>query len=453
MSGTPIRVLVADDQQHVLESLRLLLKTRGWEVETVNSPAAAVRAAGSREFDVVLLDLNYRRDTTSGDEGMELLSQMHEYDPQLPIVVMTAFGSIDLAVEAMRRGARDFVQKPWENERLVTTISTQAELGRAIRKGERLELENRELRRNGHPSDLIAESAAMRPVLDVVARVGPSDANVLILGENGTGKGVIARALHASSRRASRSLVSVNIGGISESLFESELFGHVRGAFTDAKADRIGRFELADGGTIFLDEIANMPMTQQAKLLRVIETGEYERVGSSQTKRADARVLTATNARLNDEVAAGRFREDLLFRLNTVTIVVPPLRDRRDDVPVLAAHFMRRYATRYRKTMRGFSDAAMRALLAYGWPGNVRELDHVVERAVLMAADSQISEGDLGLTRSETQSRLEDLSLEEVEYMLVKKALSRFDGNVARAAEALGLSRSALYRRLQRFGL
>jgi DNA-binding NtrC family response regulator len=451
-----MRILVADDQQHVLESLRLLLKTRGWDVETVSSPVAAVHTAAMREFDVVLLDLNYRRDTTSGAEGLQMLSQMHAADPTLPIVVMTAYGSIDLAVEAMRRGARDFVQKPWDNERLTTTIATQAELGRALRKGQALELENRELRGDDtRLPDLIAESAAMRPLLEVIARVGPSEANVLILGENGVGKGVIARALHAASRRASKAMVAVNIGGISESLFESELFGHMRGAFTDAKADRVGRFELADGGTIFLDEIANMPLTQQAKLLRVIETGEYERVGSSQTKRTNARVLSATNARLQDEVAAGRFREDLLFRLNTITIVVPPLRDRRDDIPALAAHFMRRHATRYRKPLRGFADKAMRALLEYHWPGNVRELDHVVERAVLMSSASQIAVGDLALggDAAESVTRLEELSLEEVEYVLVRKALKRFEGNVARAAEALGLSRSALYRRLQRFGL
>jgi len=455
MTSMPIRVLVADDQQHVLDTLRLLLKTKGCEVETVSSPVAAVRIAETREFDVVLLDLNYRRDTTSGVEGLEVLSTIHNTDPTLPIVVMTAYGSIDVAVEAMRRGARDFVQKPWDNERLIATIRTQAELGRALRKGNVLELENRELRANTHHPDLIAESEAMRPLLEIIERVGPSDANVLILGENGVGKGVIARALHAVSRRAAKTMVAVNIGGISESLFESELFGHVRGAFTDAKSDRVGRFELADGGTLFLDEVANMPLTQQAKLLRVIETGEFERVGSSQTKRANVRLLSATNARLQDEVAAGRFREDLLFRLNTVTMVVPPLRERREDIPPLAARFLRAYGVRYRKTLRGFDEKAVRALLEYGWPGNVRELDHVVERGVLMAAGPQITVNDLALggTAAEAYPRLEDLSLEEVEYVLVKKALKRCDGNVARAAEALGLSRSALYRRLQRFGL
>jgi DNA-binding NtrC family response regulator len=446
-------VLIADDQLDVLEALRLVLKAMGCEIETASSPAAVLRAVEASDFDAVLLDLNYRRDTTSGDEGLDLIVTLHAFDSHLPIVVMTAWGSIELAVEAMRRGARDFIQKPWDNARLLATIKTQAELGRALRQGQRLEAENRILREARYP-DLIAESEAMRPVLDVIARVGPSDANVLITGENGTGKGVVARALHSVSRRASRAMVAVNAGGLSESLFESELFGHMRGAFTDAKADRIGRFELADGGTLFLDEIANVGLPQQAKLLRVLETGEYERVGSSQTRRADVRLISATNARIQDDVAAGRFREDLLFRLNTISIVIPPLRDRRDDIPPLAGHFLRQHATRYRKPLRAFEEQAMKSLLTYPWPGNVRELDHVVERAVLMSTGTSITASDLALRAADPSSaRIEDLSLEEVEYLLVKKALKRFEGNISRAAEALGLSRSALYRRLQRFGL
>ncbi|HEX7150866.1 MAG TPA: sigma-54 dependent transcriptional regulator [Thermoanaerobaculia bacterium] len=449
----PTRVLIADDQLDVLEALRLVLKAEGCEIETANSPAAVLRAVEASDFDVVILDLNYKRDTTSGDEGLDLLATLHAFDSTLPIVVMTAWGSIELAVEAMRRGARDFLQKPWENARLIAIVNTQAELGRALRKGQRLEAENRLLREGRYP-DLIAESEVMRPILAVIERVGPSDANVLITGENGTGKGVVARALHAVSKRAARPMVSVNAGGLSESLFESELFGHMRGAFTDAKTDRIGRFELADGGTLFLDEIANVPLAQQAKLLRVLETGEYERVGSSQTRRADVRLISATNARPQDEVAAGRFREDLLFRLNTISIEIPPLRDRRDDIPPLAGHFLRQHATRYRKALRGFEEKAMKSLLGYAWPGNVRELDHVIERAVLMSTTQDVTASDLALRAAEAASgRIEDLSLEEVEYLLVKKALKRFEGNISRAAEALGLSRSALYRRLQRFGL
>jgi DNA-binding NtrC family response regulator len=338
-------------------------------------------------------------------------------------------------------------------------VKTQVELGSALRRGERLEEENRLLRGDGgapvvaRPM-LIAEAPAMRPVLEMIDRVGPSDAAVLITGDNGSGKGTVAQALHSSSARAARPLVTVNAGGLSEGVFESELFGHVKGAFTDARADRVGRFELADGGTLFLDEIANVPPGLQSKLLRVVETGEFERVGSSRTRRVDVRILSATNADLHAEVTSGRFRQDLLFRLNTIEIRMPPLRDRRPDIPPLAHHFLRQHAQRYRKRVTGFEHAALEALLAHPWPGNVRELDHAVERAVLMTQGPQIRAADLGLrAAAEDSRRLDDMSLEEVESFLIKKALSRFEGNVSRAAEALGLSRSALYRRLQRYGL
>jgi DNA-binding NtrC family response regulator len=447
------RVLIADDQQDVLEALRLLLKAEGFLLESASSPAGVLAAVEAREFDVALIDLNYARDTTSGEEGLNLLSRIQGLDPTLPVVVMTAWGSVEVAVEAMRRGARDFIQKPWDNARLLAIIRTQIELSQALRKGQRLEAENSLLRGDGGPK-VIAESPAMQGVLQVIARVGPSDANVLILGENGTGKGVVARALHAVSSRASRPMVIVNSGGVSEGVFESELFGHVRGAFTDAKADRVGRFELADQGTLFLDEIANVPLSQQAKLLRVIETGEFERLGSSRTRQVDVRIISATNAGISEEVTAGRFRQDLLFRLNTIEIRLPPLRDRREDTPLLAQHFLRQHAQRYRKRLTGFESGAMQMLLEHSWPGNVRELDHAIERAVLMAQGPLIKAADLGLrTNREAGGRLEDMSLEDVECFLIKKAMTRFDGNVSQAAKALGLSRSALYRRLQRYGL
>ncbi len=448
------RVLAADDQKDVLEALRLLLKPEGFELETADSPKGVLAAAESRELDVVLIDLNYTRDTTSGREGMDLLARLQALDPTLPVVVMTAWGSVDVAVEAMRRGARDFVQKPWENARLVATLRTQAELSRALRRGQRLEAENLALRDTGRPL-LIAESEAMRPVLEMIERVGPSDANVLVTGENGTGKGTVAAALHAVSGRSAKPLLTVNAGGLSEGVFESELFGHVKGAFTDAKADRVGRFEMADGGALFLDEIANVPLNLQPKLLRVLETGDFERVGSSRTRRADVRVLSATNADVRQEVANGRFRQDLLFRLNTIEIHVPPLRERREDIPLLAAHFLRLHAQRYRKPVARLHADAVKALAAHGWPGNVRELDHSVERAVLMARGDEIREADLGLkpSGSEGPRQLDDMSLEDVEAFLIKKALQRHGGSVSRAAEALGLSRSALYRRLQRYEL
>ncbi len=452
------KILIADDQPDVLAALRLLLKAEHYEIQTASSPKGVLNAVDSQQLDIVLMDLNYARDTTSGSEGLDLLSRIHAVDPDLPVVVMTAWGNVDLAVEAMRRGARDFIQKPWDNARLLTVLRTQVELAQALRRGQRLEAENIALRdsgANGSPR-IIAESPAMKNVLNLVQRIGPADANVLITGENGTGKEVIARALHAISARSSKPLVSLNAGALAEGVFESELFGHVRGAFTDAKADRAGRFELADGGTLFLDEIANVPLYLQPKLLRVLETGEFERVGSSKSQKVDVRVLSATNADLDTEVSQGRFRQDLLFRLNTVEVHLPPLGKRREDILPLAEHFLRQHREHYRRLIEGFSPEAVDALRQHSWPGNVRELDHVVERAVLMASGNTISAFDLALRSASDASvsaRLEELSLEEVERLLISKALSRFDGNANRAAEALGLSRSALYRRLQKYGL
>ena len=446
------RILLADDQRDVLEALRILLKGEGYQTEAVTSLAAVFHTLEKKDYALVLMDLNYTRDTTSGQEGLTAIPKIQEIDNTLPIVVMTAWASIDLAVEAMKRGARDFVTKPWDNERLLTIVRTQIELATALRRGRKLEAENQLLR--GSMPNLIAESPAMRPVVEMISRVGPSDANVLITGENGTGKGLIARALHALSPRTSRTMITVNMGGLSETLFESELFGHVKGAFTDAKADRAGRFELADESTLFMDEIANIPVAQQPKLLRVIETGNFERVGSSKTLHANVRIISATNANLEDEIAVGRFRQDLLFRLNTIQIALPSLRDRREDIMLLANSFLRQHVQRYRKEITGLDEQARERLLHHRFPGNVRELDHVIERAVLMAQDRQIRAADLGLTSAGAESRsLEEMSLEEVEAFLIKKALARNEGNARKAAEALGLSRSAFYRRLQQYGL
>ena len=453
------RILIADDQADVVAALSLLLKGERFQIESASSPAGVVRAIDAQDFDVVLIDLNYARDTTSGSEGLELLSKIRAVDPSLPVVVMTAWGSVDLAVEAMRRGARDFIQKPWDNARLLAVLRTQVELAEALRRGRKLEAENIALRDSVSDSELpqiVAESPAMKSVLKLVERIGPADANVLITGENGTGKEVITRVLHSISSRRSKPLVSLNAGALAEGVFESELFGHVRGAFTDAKSDRVGRFELADGGTLFLDEIGNVPLNLQAKLLRVIETGEFERVGSSKTQKVNVRLLSATNADLHAEVAQGKFRQDLLFRLNTVEIRLPSLRDRLEDIPVLAEHFLKIHRERYRRPILGFTPEALDALRHHLWPGNVRELDHVIERAVLMSTGSMVTAFDLALEATpdaRLSARLEEMSLEDAERLLIKKALARFEGNANRAAEALGLSRSALYRRLQKYGL
>ncbi len=452
-TAAPPRILVADDQPDVVQALRLLLKAEGFETEVATSPSGVLSMIESQDVDAVLLDLNYTRDTTSGREGLDLLSSIQGLDGALPVIVMTAWASVETVVEAMRRGARDYIEKPWDNGRLLATLRTQVELGRALRRGQRLEDENRHLRKHGLP-ELITESRAMETVLEVMARVAPSEANVLITGEHGTGKEVVARWLHAASDRSSKPLVTVNAGGIAETLFESELFGHVKGAFTDAKSDRVGCFELAHGGTLFLDEIANVPLKQQAKLLRVLEMGELQRVGSSKTRQVNVRILSATNAKITEEVSDGRFREDLLYRLNTVEVQLPPLRDRREDIPLLANHFLRRQAERYRKPAAHLDAGAMQALLDHSWPGNVRELEHVVERTVLMARHEEIKAEDLGLrARPDGSTRLEEMKLEEAERYLIQRALSRNGGNVSQAAEALGLSRSALYRRLQRYEL
>ena len=448
------RILVADDQPAVLEALKLLLSSESFEVETVRSPQVVLECLALREYDTILLDLNYTRDTTSGSEGLEFLERIREIDSQLPVIVMTAWGTIDLAVEAVRRGARDFIQKPWDEERLVATLRTHSELYRALRQGQRLEAENR-LFRNQRSPTFIAQAPSMRSVVECIAQVGPSDANVLITGEHGTGKEVVAQTLHSVSSRSDKPLITVNTGGLPEGTFESELFGHVKGAFTDAATDRIGRFEMADGGTLFLDEIANVALRQQTRLLRVLETGAMERVGSSRTRQVNVRVISATNANLEAECAAGNFREDLLFRLNTVEIHLPPLRERREDLPLLAAHFLNKYTLRYQKKIDGFSPETMERLAEHTWPGNVRELDHTIERAVIMCRGQMIEPGNLGIqfSRRPQAVNLDEMSLEEVEALLVSKALARHNGNVSQAAEMLGLSRGTFYRRMEKYGL
>jgi DNA-binding NtrC family response regulator len=448
------RILVADDQRDVLSALKLLLKGEGYTAQTATSPAEVLELVQGDDFDALLLDLNYTRDTTSGQEGLDLLPRVQALDATLPVIVMTAWGSVDSAVEAMRRGARDYVEKPWDNERLLATLRSQLALGRAVRRTQVLEAENEMLRTESDMPRMIADSKAMQPILRLIEKVGPSDANVLITGEPGTGKEVVARWLHATSGRASRPLITVNTGGLSEGVFESEVFGHVKGAFTDARSDRIGYFEVADEGTLFLDEIGNVPLTQQAKLLRVLETGELQRVGSSKTRHVDVRIISATNSELDRSVADGAFREDLFYRLNTVEVRLPPLRDRREDIPLLAMHFLTASANKYGRPGLQLSSAALDAMYRHAWPGNVRELRHSVERAVLLTDGVAVDVEHLGLRQApEGSLSLENVELDEAERILIRKALARNRGNVSRAAEDLGLSRRALYRRLKRHGL
>lgn len=454
-------ILIADDQRDVLEALRLLLKAEGYRTLTAGSPDEAIDIVRAQSPALALLDLNYSRDTTSGQEGLELIARLRQLDADLPLVAMTAWSSIELVVKAMQAGAGDFIEKPWDNRRLLSVLRNQLALADSRRQNARLRRQN-EILAGSEEADFIAEAPVMRQLLDQIARVAPTDANVLVLGENGTGKGVIARLLHRHSRRADKPLVKVNMGGIAETVFESEMFGHVRGAFTDAKGDRIGRFELADGGTLFLDEIGNIPASQQPKLLRVLEDGELERLGSSRTIKVDVRLISATNADLDAEVAAGRFRTDLMYRFNTLTLRVPALRERTGDIVPMARHFLAGSGARYGRDGLALAPEAERALLAYPWPGNVRELSHVMERAVLLSRGDCIQAGDLGLERGAGLAggeprgagpSLAGLTLDDAEELLVRQALERSGGNIQRAADALGVSRPALYRRLEKYGI
>lgn len=454
----PKTVLVADDQQDVREALRLLLSKQGYPVTLAASPEEVLRAVEKGGVSLVLLDLNYTRDTTSGREGLGLLERIQAFEPDLPVVAMTAWGSVDVVVAAMQGGACDFIEKPWDNTRLLTIINTHLERSSAARGARRYRAIARIQREDqGYRGEagVVAESPRMQRVLELARQVAPSDAGVLITGENGTGKNLVADLIHRWSRRADEPFISVNMGSIPESLFESEMFGHVRGAFTDARESRTGRFELADGGTLFLDEVGNLPAAQQAKLLRVLESGRFERVGGSRTRTADVRVLTATNADLPAMIEAGAFRRDLYFRLNTLEIHIPPLRERPEDIPALATHFLARQCRRHGREI-ALSKAALDALGAHAWPGNVRELSHAVERAVLLCAGDRIEPADLALAPApggEAIGGQEVMKLEEAERVLIRNALDRYDGNVQQAGRALGLSRSAMYRRLEKLGI
>jgi DNA-binding NtrC family response regulator len=446
------RILIADDQPDVVTALKLLLSDDGYEVTAAASPGAVIAAIEESDFDAALIDLNYTRDTTSGQEGLDLIDRVRAIDPTLPVLVMTAWSSVAGAVEAMRRGARDYIEKPWADERLLATVRMQIDLRRALSRTQRFEEATARQQRSDAPV-FLGRSPALQRIRQTIERVAPSDASVLITGEHGTGKEVVASWLHRLSTRATRPLVTMNAGGLAEGVAESELFGHVKGAFTDARTDRVGCFELADEGTLFLDEIANMPMRLQAKLLRVLQTGELQRVGSSRVRFVNVRVLSATNASLRVEVDEGRFREDVLYRLNTVVIELPPLRERSEDLDELARHFLAHFARRYGKPLTSFEPAAWSAMRAHAWPGNVRELGHAIERAVLFADRDAAAVRARDLALGPAPRAAAEQSLEDAERVVIEKALARHSGDVRAAAAQLGLSRSALYRRLQAYGL
>lgn len=447
-------VLIADDDDKILLALKLLLKSEGMACITCRSPREALEALRRDGCQLALVDLNYVEDTTSGKEGLALISAMREVDEELPIVAMTGWGTIGIAVEAMQRGAADFIEKPWgDNNRLLNIIRTQMKLGAAERREKKLSAENALLRDRGDSKRIIGQSPAMMQVLSMARRVAASALPILITGENGTGKSLLADYIHRHSSCAQGPFISVSMGAISETTFESEMFGHTRGAFTDARTARIGRVELADQGTLFMDEIANLPLAQQAKILRLLEERQYEQLGSSHTKRANIRVISATNADLDSLIAERGFRQDLLYRLNGVTLKIPALRERQADIRPLAESFLGKARQHYSSPARGFSAKALAALENYPWPGNIRELQHVVERSVLLAEQEEILEGDLQLVRQTTPTgaagdALAQMTLDQAEAWFIQQALSRHQGNAGDAAKALGISRSALYRRL-----
>ena len=452
------RILVVDDDGDVLQAARLFLKQHVARVETEKDPKSIPTLLKNNSYDMILLDMNFTDDVSSGEEGFYWLEKILEIDPSIAVILITAYGDVDKAVRAVKNGATDFVLKPWQNEKLLATVSSALKLTTSLRQVVALKQQQKQLSSDidHHYREIIGRSPAMMEVFQTIEKVAGTDANVLILGENGTGKEMIARALHRRSNRKENVFINVDMGAISENLFESELFGYVKGAFTDAKEDRAGRFEVAHGGTLFLDEIGNLPLPLQSKLLTVLQSRRVNRVGAVTSKPIDIRLVCATNQSLKEMVTEGGFRQDLLFRINTIEINLPPLRDRKEDIELLVNHFIKLYSSKYKKQMKGMDKATLNKLTGYSWPGNVRELQHSVERAVIMAESNVLMPGDFLLNENQEQSeqvQIEDYNLEEVEKMVLRKALRKHEGNISKAAEELGLTRASLYRRLDKYGL
>ncbi|MBN2426639.1 MAG: sigma-54-dependent Fis family transcriptional regulator [Calditrichaceae bacterium] len=458
MESPTAKILIVDDNEDILTAAKLLLKQVPYEVHTEKNPEAIPIRLKNDSFDLILLDMNFTRDVTSGVEGFHWLKKIRDIDPGAVVVMITAFGDIETAVTAMKNGAIDFVLKPWQNEKLLATVAAAIKLSRSQNRVRQLESRQRQLiQAMDYPfSEMIGQSRAMQNIFQTIEKVAGTDASVLILGENGTGKELVARALHRRSLRAEEPFISVDMGAIPESLFESELFGHVKGAFTDARMDRAGKFEAASGGALFLDEIGNLSVAMQAKLLRALETRQTVRVGSNKPVSFDVRLICATNRIIADAIADGSFRQDFLYRINTVEIKLPPLRERQEDIPLLVEFFNKQFAKKYNRPVPLISAKAMQKLQAYSWPGNIRELRHTLERAMILNEHNSFDDFDFILSVSEPAKGelvLENYNLEETEKILLQKALNKHRGNISRAAKELGLTRTSLYRRMEKYDL
>ncbi|WP_215222878.1 sigma-54-dependent transcriptional regulator [Echinicola shivajiensis] len=453
------KILIVDDNEDLLFAAKMLLKKYAKEVTIEKDPRRIPFLVNNNSFDVILLDMNFTEDTTSGKEGFHWLKQIKEIDPKAVVILITAFGDVEMAVQALKEGATDFILKPWQNEKLLATLTSASRLKESYNQVDSISKKSKQLQADLKKpfSEIIGQSAAMKNIFSIIDKVAQTDANVLILGENGTGKELIARAIHDRSLRNDEIFVGVDMGAITETLFESELFGHKRGAFTDAKEDRAGRFEVADKGTLFLDEIGNLSMPLQSKLLTALQKREVTRIGTNKSIPVDIRLISATNMKVHDMVMDNTFRQDLLYRINTVEIFLPPLRDRQDDIPLLANHFLKIYAKKYRKEFNGFKTAAIHLLQHYSWPGNIRELQHAIERAIIMAEGDELDSRDFFFLSSkpvaEKVSNHTSLNLDEVEKNVIQKAIDKNGGNISKAAKELGLTRASLYRRLEKYGL
>ncbi|MEL6562650.1 MAG: sigma-54 dependent transcriptional regulator [Bacteroidota bacterium] len=452
------KILIIDDDEDVLLAAKMLLKKHAQQVIIEKNPKKIPFLLNHDTYDVILLDMNFSHDTTSGKEGFYWLEQIMERDPQAVVILITAFGDVEMAVKALREGATDFVLKPWQNEKLIATLATAVKLKRSYKEVNKLKQAKKQLEDDSNQpfKDIIGTSKEIKDVFNIIDKVAKTDANVLILGENGTGKELIARAIHQRSLRKDNAFVGVDMGAITETLFESELFGHKKGSFTDAKEDRAGRFEVANDGTLFLDEIGNLSMPLQSKLLTALQKREVIRLGTNKPIPVNIRLVCATNMPLYDMVTESTFRQDLVYRINTVEIHLPPLRDRHEDIPLLADHFIKSYSNKYRKAVKKVSSSGMKKLQKYHWPGNIRELQHAIERAIIMSDESALTADDFFFLTHKPDgngNELETFNLEDVEKTVIQKVIQKYNGNISKAAKELGLTRASLYRRLEKHGL